>query len=445
MLLAVICILLFVLMLCGLPVAYAFLGGSLAFLIITGGNLGALASTAFASMNSFAYLAMPLFILAGALMSKSGIAESLCNFCMSILRRFKGGMGHAIILASMLFGMLTGSNTATIMAVNAFMTEPMKKRGWSKEYIAAIMAASGPLGYMIPPNANAIMFAVIAQCSVSALFMASVIPGIIWGIMMMVVNRCIYKKHYNPANASEEYVEEAKNEGHLRAGETNGDYFAGIGRAFVSSIPALLMPVIIFGGIYGGIFTATEAGAVSGLYAIILGFFIKRKMNARQLWSTFTDTGYQMGIILFITPMAAIFTRVLVVENVPQLIATTMMAISSSRVVLLLIMDLVFIIAGFFVGPTVIIYVVTPVLLPSATMLGVSPIQLGCMLFVAIGIGNITPPMAMNLFIASKAVGVETTKVIPPMMYYFIFTGIPMMLLVTFVPALSEWLPALVG
>jgi len=444
-LLLVICVLLFVFMICGLPVAYAFLGGSLAFLILSGGNLGSVSTTAFSNLNSFTYLAVPLYVLAGALMSKSGIAESICNFCSSILRRFKGGMGSAIVLASCLFGMLTGSNIATIMAVNAFMTEPMKKQGWTKEYIAGVIAASGPLGYMIPPNTNAIMYAVVANCSVSGLFLASVIPGIIWAALIIIINSIIYKKHFHAENAVEEYKEVAQNEGRLLPGETNRDYFRGIGKSFTKSIPALLMPMIIFGGIYSGVFTATEAGAISCVYAILLGYVIKRSMKFKDMIKGFQETGYQMGVILFITPMAAVFTRMLVIEHVPEMITSAMMSISDNRVIILLLIDLVCIIAGFFVGPPVIIYVVTPLILPTAMAVGLSAIHLGVIMFVAIGVGNITPPMAANLFIASKAVGVETTKVIPTLMYYFLFAGIPMMLLVTFVPALSEWLPALVA
>ena len=437
------CILIFVCMLAGLPVAYSFLGGSLLYMILNGGKIAALAGTAFASMNSFAYLAMPLFILAGALMSKSGIAEALCNFCNSILRRFKGGMATAIVLASALFGMLTGSNTATIMATNSFMGKPMKDMGWDDAYIAAILAASGPLGYMIPPNAHAIMYAVITSCSVADLFLAGLVPGILWAVLMGVTNRFIYKKHFHPENAAPEHQNAAKYEGRLLPGETNGDYFKGIGKSFVQSIPALIMPVIIFGGIYGGVFTATEAGAVAGLYAIILGFVIKRVMKTRDLWGCFTSTGRQMGVILFITPMAAIFTRMLVLDNVPQLIATTLLALSSNRVILLLIIDLIFIIAGLFVGPTVIVYVVTPLMIPTAQAIGLDMIQLGAILFVAIGVGNITPPMASNLFIASKAVNVDSTKVIPPMLMYFFFAGLPVLLLTTFIPQLSLWLPSL--
>lgn len=444
-LLLIICAIIFCCMLTGLPVAYAFLGGSLLFLVLTGGNLAPIAGIAFNSMNSFAYLAIPLFVLAGSLMSKSGIAEGICSFCSSILRRFKGGMGTAIILASMMFGMLTGSNTATIMSVNAFMTEPMKKMGWKSEYIAAVMAAAGPLGYMIPPNTNAIMFAVIAGCSVSKLFLCSLIPGLLWGALMMAVNRFTYKKYFDADLATPEYTELSKYEGGLMPGETNSQYLKGIGKSFWITIPALMMPVIIFGGIYGGIFTATEAGAVSGLYAILLGLVFKKTMKLKDLRDAFNETGSQMGVLLFITPMAAIFTRVLVLNNVPNAIATFMLGLSDNRIALLLLIDAIFIVAGFFLNPTVIIYVITPLIMPTATALGIDAIQLGCMLFVAIGIGNITPPLAMNLFIASKAVNVDTTAVIPPLLKYFVFAGLPMMLLVTFCPWVSMWLPSIVG
>lgn len=437
------CILIFVCMLCGLPVAYSFLGGSLLYMILDGGKIAALAGTAFSATNSFAYLAMPLFILAGTLMTKSGIAEQICKFCNSILRRFKGGMAAALVLASALFGMLTGSNTATIMATNSFMGKPMRDMGWDDAYIAAMLASAGPLGYMIPPNAHAIMFAVVASCSVADLFLAGLIPGILWAVLMMVTNRFLYKKYFNPDKATEQNKEIAQNEGHLLPGETNGDYLKGIGNSFVKSIPALLMPLIIFGGIYGGVFTATEAGAVSGLYAILLGFVIKRVMKPRDLWDSFTSTGRQMGVILFITPMSAIFSRMLVLDNVPQLIANTLLALSSNEYVIMLLIDLVFIIAGLFVGPTVIVYVITPLLMPTAKAIGMDMIQLGAILFVAIGVGNITPPMASNLFIASKAVGVDSTRVIPPMLVYFVCVGLPVLLLTTFVPELSLWLPSL--
>jgi C4-dicarboxylate transporter DctM subunit len=319
----------------------------------------------------------------------------------------------------------------------------MKRRGWKPQYIATLLACAGPLGYMIPPNTNAIMYAVIANGSVGALFLSTVVPGVIWGALLMIVNRFLYKRYYEPEKAVPELREAAINEGKWLPGETLGSMMKELGGSFVGTIPALLMPAIIFGGIYGGVFTATEAGAVSALYAILLGVFLKT-MKARDIWGSFTETGMQMGVILFITPMAMIFTRVLVVNGAPQAIADFFLSLSDSRVVVLLLIDLVFVLAGFFVGPTVIIFVVTPLLMPAATLMGIDYLQMGVMLFVAIGVGNITPPMAMNVFIASKVTKVDVGPMLVPVYYYFFLTGIPMMLLVTFVPFLSTWLPGLI-
>nr|WP_281350095.1 TRAP transporter large permease [Alkalibaculum sporogenes] len=435
----------FVIMIMGAPVAYSFGLGALLFLILNGLSLGPVASTAFYAMNSFAFLAIPLFVLAGDLMTRSGIADRLVGFSSSLLKNVKGAMGAAVIFASMFFGMLTGSNIATITAIAGIMKEPMMKMGYKKEYIAGVLAASGPLGYMIPPNTNAIMFAVIASCSVSDLFLSTVVPGLIWAIMMMVVNRFLYKKYYDPSVATEEYKEIAIRDGDKIPGETIGTYFKDLGKTFVLTIPALIMPLIIFGGIYGGIFTATEAGAVSGVYAIILGVIITKNMKAKGIWDSFTSTGKQMGTILFITPFAAIFTYVLVTNGAPAAIANFFLSVSNNKIILLLLLDAVFIVSGFFVGPAVIIFVITPLLMPTAAAMGIDTIQLGVMLFVAIGIGNITPPMAFNLFIAARVVDVEVSKVIKPLYYYFIFTGVPMLLLVTFVPELSLWLPRLIS
>lgn len=433
-------LLVLVIMLLGCPICYAFGFGSLLYLIASGESLGSVAAVAFNSTNSYAYLAIPLFVLAGEFMTTSGIADRLVSFAAVLLRRFKGGIGAAVILASMMFGMLTGSNIATITAVAGIMYGTMKKMGWEPRYIACLLAIAGPLGYMIPPNTHAIMYAVISNCSVSDLFLCSVIPGIIWGVAMMLINRLIYKRYFHPENAEPEYREMALMEGKRIPGS---HYLKDVGTSFYKAIPALVMPLIIFGGIYGGVFTATEAGAVSGLYAILVGVFLFRKMNRKNLWQSFSSVGVSMGVILFMTPMSMVFTRILLLEGAPQKIANFFMSLSDSRVVLLLLIDLVYIIAGFFLSPIIMIYVITPLLMPTATALGIDPIQMGCMMFVAIGVGNTTPPAAPNVYIAARLCKAEVARVLPPVFLYFFVTAIPMMLLVTFVPQLSLWLPSL--
>ena len=440
-LLAFFALLILVIQLLGCPVAYAFGFGSIMFLIVTGGKLGAVALTAFESTASYSFLAIPLFIMAGELMTTSGIASRLVSFCATILKRFKGGMGMAVILASMLFGMLTGSNIATITCVAGILLPMMTKMGWSKPYVAALLAAAGPLGYMIPPNNNAIMYAVISNCSPNDLFLSTIIPGIIWGVLMMVVNRLIYKKSYNPELSTPDMREMALADG---VKEPAKIYLKDVGHALYKAIPALIMPLIIFGGIYGGVFSATEAGAVASLYAILIGVLLYRKITRKGLWKAFNNVGAQMGVILFMTPFCAIFTRILMQNQVPQMIADWFLSLSDNRIILLLIIDVVLLIAGFFLGVTVIIFVLTPLLLPTALALGVSAIQFGCILFVAIGCGNITPPCCPNLFISAKIANVPVVNCFKTIFQYFFFTGIPMLLLVTFIPGLSEWLPSLI-
>jgi C4-dicarboxylate transporter DctM subunit len=426
-------------MLLGCPIVYAFGFGMFFYMIAEGQNLFLVASAAFNSTASYAYLAIPLFVLAGEFMTQSGISDRLVSFAATLLRRMKGGMGAAVILASMMFGMLTGSNLATITAVAGFMYSSMSKMGWEPRYIAALLAISGPLGYMIPPNTNAIMYAVVANASVSDLFLCTVIPGIIWGLAIMLVNRFVYKRYFHAERALPEYKELALNEGKRVKGD---HYLRDVRKSLIVAIPALLMPIIIFGGIYGGIFTATEAGGVSGLYAVVIGVFVFRKMNAKQLWSSFKNVGVSMGVILFMAPTSIIFTQLLLKEGAPQAITGFLISLSDKGIVLLLLIDLVFIIAGFFLSPIIIIYVITPLLMPTAIQCGVDPVQLGCIMFVAIGVGNVTPPAAPNVYIAARICKADVTLVLPPVLLQFFITGIPMLILVTFIPELSTWLPS---
>jgi C4-dicarboxylate transporter DctM subunit len=433
-------VLVLVIMLLGLPIAYAFGFGAFLYLVVEKESLGLVAATAFNSTNSYAYLAIPLFVLAGELMTSSGIADRLVNFAATLLRRVKGGMGAAIVLASMMFGMLTGSNIATITAVAGFMYSSMSKMGWEPRYIAALLATCGPLGYMIPPNTHAIMYAVVSNESVSDLFLCTIIPGVIWGIGVMLVNRLMYKKYFHPELAMPEFKQLAMNEGKRIKGD---NYAKDSLDSFIKAIPALLMPVIIFGGIYGGVFTATEAGGVSCLYAIIVGVFFFRNMRGKVLWGSFKNVGVAMGVILFMTPTSTVFTHILLVNGAPQGIAHFLMALSSNSILIMLLIDLVFVIAGFFLAPIIIIYVITPLILPTALAVGIDPIQLGAIMFVAIGVGNVTPPAAPNVYIAARICKAEVTEVLPPVFVQFALTGVPMLLLVTFVPELSTWLPSL--
>jgi C4-dicarboxylate transporter DctM subunit len=437
-----------------MPVYLSFLTATLFFVIISGGRFTWVAGTAVGSLSSYAMLAIPLFMLAGNLMEIGGIAAKLVDFCSALLSRVKGGMGAVIPVASMLFGTLSGSGTATCAVLSGLLVPRMERLGWDRRYTAALLAASGPLGYMIPPNMNAIMYAVVGNASVAALFLATVVPGLLWGLGYIVLNFFMYKQWWHePTEEELRKLDERQAEQSMTSAtissdkfevyQLTGNYLGDLGRTFVAAIPAFIMPLIVLGGIYSGIFTATEAGGIGALYAILVGYFIYKGFDMKGLYNTFKVTSRTMGSILIILPMATLFSRVLLVNGVPQALADAMATIGSAVAIKLLI-DLIFFISGFFLNPSILIFVLTPLLMPTAMSVGINEIQLGVILFVGIGIGTVTPPMAMDLFVTSKCSGVPIPDMIKPLMPMLILVCLPILMLVTFVPELSLWLPRLV-
>jgi C4-dicarboxylate transporter DctM subunit len=438
-----------------MPIAFCFWTGTLVYFLVTGNSMGSVVRDAFFSINNFALLAVPLFMIAGTLMEISGIAERLVNFSRALLKRFKGGMGAIVPVSSMFFGALSGSGTATVAALGSILIPRLTRIGWDRSYIAAMLAAAGPLGFMIPPNMSAILYGVVSNTSIASLFLATIVPGIMWGILYIIINRIVYNKWYTPPAGGEfgsqaametaAAAETAKNSDLLLNQGGDIGYWKDVYQTFKAGIPAFIMPVIIFGGIYGGVFTATEAGAVACAYAFLVGMFWFRTVNWANGYKAFTDTAASLASFMIILPMVIILTRILVINGVPQTITKGLSAISTDPNVLLFLIVLVLFIAGFFLDPGVLIFVLTPLMMPTANAIGLDPIQLGVILFVSIGVGALTPPMAMNLFVASRVSGVPMQQLIRPLLPFFVFGAIPILLLVTYVPALSLWLPNLVS
>lgn len=428
-----------ILILIGMEISVSFLVSSIVYMLASGGALTGFARTAFSANNSYSLLAVPLFMLGGLLMEKSGIANSLVNWCESLLRRVKSGMGAVVPLACMIFGTLCGSALATVSTVGTILTDRMAERGWDRRYTSALVAASSPLGYMIPPNMNAIIFSLVSSASVSALFLASIVPGLLWGVGYIVLNTIMYRKYHHDPEEREKSAET------LEMGTVGTAYqHIPLGRATLEAIPAFIMPVIILGGIYGGICTPTEAGAVSALYALLAGVFIYRKLSGKEILKSFSETGTSLGTMMIIFPFAMIFTKIMVMNGLPNLLMTFINSLSAPRFVLLLVIDVLFILAGCFFDAPILTLVIPPLLTPTMNMLGVTPEQFGVIVFMSIGIGSCTPPMATNLFIAAKVGKVEMRDVIKPLLPMIFCVAIPVMLLVTFVPQLSMWLPGLI-
>ena len=412
MTLAFAAIIILLLIFAGMGLPYCFLCGSLFFAFCTGKGINAFASSGYYALDSYALVALPLFIMAGTLIERSNIATKLVDLGERCLRRFKGGMGATIPLVSCFFGALSGSGLATATTISTMLAPRLEERGWDRRYMAAFIAASSPLGFMIPPNMNAIIYAKVSSASVGALFLATIIPAVIWCGLYFLINRIVYPKWYHPELATQE----AKEHEAIEAVKSTATILK-------SAIPAFLMPVIMLGGIYGGVFTATEAGAVGCLYAMIVGLFIYKAFKLKDVKKVFIDTGYTLGSLLMIFPMTMIFTRIMVTNNVPAMITAFLTGISSNRYVILLL-------------------VFVPLLLPTASAIGVSQIQLAVVTFVAIGIGACTPPMSMCLFIACRLTNVRIADAIRPLWPFLVFGALPVLLLVTFVPGVSEWLPS---
>lgn len=422
----------------GMNVPFCFLAGSLMFTAITGTSVGSFVSTAYYSLDSYSTLAIPLFMIAGILIEHSGIARTLIDLAELMLRKVKGGMGATIPVVACFFGALSGSGTATVTTLSAMMTPRLRELGWNKRYLAAFIAAAGPLGYMIPPNVNAIIYTTVSSASVAALFLATILPGLFWAGIYLTINRLVYTRWYvSPEKPAEMAVQT------IPAGDGNiKEPTIQKTRQLIilAAVPAFLMPVIIMGGIYGGAFTPTEAGGVGCLYALIVGMFVYKKINPKKAFFSFLTTGNALGSILIIFPMTLIFSRILVINGVPAMVTSMITGISQDKFVILLILDIILIIAGCFLDAGVLLLVFTPLLLPTATLAGISQVQLGVIMFVAIGVGTITPPMSMNLFITAKVCNVSIKDMLQPLGPLLI-GSIVVLLLVTFIPEFSLWLP----
>ena len=433
-----------VLILMGMSVPWCFLCGSLIYVITTGSSTGSFVSTAFYSLESTSTLAIPLFMAAGVLLEKSGIARTLIDLAEKLVGKLKGGMGATIPVVACFFGALSGSGTATVTTLSSMMAPRLRELGWDKRYLAAFIAACGPLGYMIPPNMNAILYANVSSASISGLFLATVIPGLIWAGLYLVINRVTYKKWYDPAkmghrdSTTDQIIPLTEEE--LAALQKNEKW----SKVLKSAIPAFLMPVIIMGGIYGGIFNATEAGGVGCLYGVIVGVFVYRTLKGKEVFNAFVGTGSSLGSFLIMFPMTLIFSRIMVTNGVPDMITNMITGVSDNRYVILFIVNILLLIIGTFMDMTPACLIFTPIFLPICQQLGMNTVHFGIMMIFNLCIGTITPPVGTTLFVGVKVGQTKIENVIKQLLVYFVAIFI-VLLLVTYVPILSMWLPGLLG
>lgn len=407
----------------GIPIAIGLGGSAMLYILLQGDiSLTMLTQTAFAGMASFPLLAIPLFMLAGNLMNEGGLTQDLVRFARLLLGHISGGLGMATILASGIFAAISGAAVATAVAIGVVMLPAMKKAGYDEEVAAAVTATASCMGPIIPPSIPFIVYGVVANVSIGALFLGGIIPGILLGVGLMVYMSIVAKKREYPKEPRASFRE----------------VVVGAWQA----LPALLMPVIIMGGILGGIFTPTEAAGVTVVYAILVGSLFYKRLKLRRIPDVLLSAGLESAMIMMLLGMSEPFAWIVAAEQMPQAIIELISQISTSPWVVLLLINIALILIGIPMETAPALTIVTPVLAPMAATLGIDPVHMGLVVCFNLVLGLITPPVGGVLFAICGTTGISLEKLSKGIWIPFLI-GIGVLLLITYIPALSTFLPNL--
>ncbi len=416
----------------GLPLCWVFLGSSAVALLLIDQPLSFMAGTAYHAIDSYVLMAIAFFIFAGNMMSAAGIADRLTRFAYALVGRIRGGLVDVGIVATVFMGALTGSSLPCIAALIPILVPRLEKLGYARSYITAVLCSSSFLGYLIPPSVPALIYCLVAQQSVAAVFLSTVFPGLLLAGGYMLVNTLIVKNYLRPAEDAPEPPETLK------------ETIREIGTSGWAALPALGCPIVVLVGIYGGICTPNEAGAVAVVYTAIVGFFMYRDMNAKSLWTSAQTTLVTLGMIALLLAFGTVFTRLLIREAVGQAMTDFILGVSQNKYLVLALMNVLLLFFGMFIDGIPILIIVVPLILPLVTKIDVNLIQLGAIIIVNVGLGVVTPPYAISIFVGSRLAEVPYIDLVKPMVIFLLLVGIPVLLLTTYVPALALWLPTLV-
>ncbi len=383
-----------------------------------------LARSVVTGADSFPLIAVPLFILAGDLMQHGGMSRRLVGFANSLIGHIRGGLAYVNVLACVFFAAISGSSPATVAAIGSNMIPEMEKVGYTRRFSGALTASSGMIGVMIPPSIPFIIYGVTAEVSIGKLFLAGVVPGILFAVMFMFVARFLLRNDTEVQHSTTQFSS------------------IGVWQCFRASIWALLVPGIILGGIYSGAFTPTEAGAVAVVYAAIIGIFVYGDITLRDLPEILAGSAKTSGTILVLVIMATAFGRLITLAQIPSNLSNSITSLSDNPFVILLLINILLLIIGMFMETISSIIIMTPILLPVATALGVDPIVFGVILTVNLAIGFCTPPLGVNLFVASSISKVSIESLSRAILPFFVGMLV-LLMLITYVPAISLALPSL--
>ena len=373
------------------------------------------------SADSFPLMAIPLFILAGELMSAGGVSKRILNVCNVFFGRITGGLAIVTVIVCMFFAAVSGSGPATVAAVGSMVVSTMLEKGYSKSFTLALIATAGSIGVVIPPSIPMVIYGVSTSTSISGMFMAGFLPGILIGIGLIICCYFYCKKQGWKGDDRRYTVKEKL-------------------AAVWDAKWALINPVIILGGIYAGIFTPTEAAAVAAVYAFICGTFIHRELNIKNIFDPIAASCSTTGTTMVIIGCATAFTKILTIQRIPDMITKGISGLTTNYVLILLLINLLLLIVGCFMDTTPAMMVLSPILLPIALSIGMNPIHFGVIMVVNLAIGFITPPLGINLFVAAR-VGREPLETVTSGIMRFMVVMLICLMLITFIPAISMLIP----
>lgn len=405
------------------PIAVGLGLASIIVIFLSGTSLSILAFTMYSATSKFTLLAIPFFILAGVVMEQSGVSKRLIQFANVCVGHITGGLAIVAVITCCFFAAISGSGPATVAALGSILIPAMAKAEYDKGMASALMANAGAIGIIIPPSIAFVVYGVVAEVSIGKMFMAGVVPGLLIGVALAVVSYIISKKRGYGGT------------GHKASGRE-------IWLAFKDAFWGLMTPVIILGGIYGGIFTPTEAAGVAAIYGLFVGFFVYRELTMKKLKQLLIESSVGSAVVMLIVASATVFAWLVTTEGVAQDMSKAMIELTNNKYAILFIMNLILLVAGCFIDAISAYYILLPIFIPILKSVGVDLVLFGVIMTVNLAIGQITPPVGVNLYVACNIANISL-KEISRKIWPFLIASLIALLLITYIPVISLGLPEL--